>query len=198
MGSYEENESTYSGMKIAKVNNENPDGVISEPNKYDDWVNHIVISHERTRTPKEPLAEAAQAIFRSELGELLRIARFARHGAIRDASADAKTFPGGKLMDVLEKGGGFWRMEEMEFRKVGSRFRTHACFRQNHGCVCVWGDQKDVNKANLLKIIRKLATRKRTIRNLTVQNWIFLKRRFVSWEGRFLRNQVSNCGLGRV
>ena len=86
------------------MNNENRDGVILDSDKYEDEIKHIEISHERSRTPKEGLGEADQAILRSELGKLMRDARIARPGAIYDASAAAQTFSDGGLMGVLEKG----------------------------------------------------------------------------------------------
>ena len=79
---------------------------ISDSNKSDDEIIHIEISHARTRTPEEPLAEAEQAILRSELEKLMRIARIARPGAIYDASAAAQTFSDVELKDVSEKRGG--------------------------------------------------------------------------------------------
>ena len=64
------------------------------------------MTHERTRTPKEPLTEAEQAISWSELGKLMRDARIARPGAIYDASAAAQTFSDGEIFEFLEKGDG--------------------------------------------------------------------------------------------
>ena len=66
--SYEENEATYLGMKIPKINDNDFRGAILDSNKYEGEINHIGISHERIRTPEEPLTEAGLAIFRSELG----------------------------------------------------------------------------------------------------------------------------------
>ena len=43
MDIYEENEETYLGMRISKVNNGNSDGAISDSDKYEDRVNHIEI-----------------------------------------------------------------------------------------------------------------------------------------------------------
>ena len=77
--------------------------------------NHIAIFHERTRPPKEPLAENEQTIFRSELGKLMRIARIARPCAIYDDSDAAQTFSDGEL---LEQGVGILENEERKFRQV--------------------------------------------------------------------------------
>ena len=95
------------GWESLKYSEKISTGAISESNKYEDKIKHIEISHARTRTPKEPLAEAEQAILRSELEKLMRIARIARPGAIYDASAAAQTFSDGELRGVLENGGGF-------------------------------------------------------------------------------------------
>ena len=95
MDRYEANGPTYLVAKIAKVNNEEFNGVTLDSNNYEGEINHIGISHKRTRTPNEPLTEDEQTISRSELGKLIRIARIARHGAIYDASAAAYMFPGG-------------------------------------------------------------------------------------------------------
>ena len=115
---YEEIEAAYLGMRISKVNSENCDGVISDSNKYEDEINHIGISHESTRAPKEPLMGADRSILRPELGKLMRIARIARPGAIYDESAAAQTFPDRELMDVSEKVRKLWGMKKRKFRKV--------------------------------------------------------------------------------
>ena len=94
---------------------------ISDSNKSDDEIIHIEISHARTRTPEEPLAEAEHAILRSELGKLMRIARIARPGVIYEESAAAQTFSGGELMDVLEKGDGISGNEEKEVSEGGKK-----------------------------------------------------------------------------
>ena len=65
--------------------------------------------HERMRSPNEPLAEDAQAISRSEIGNLVRIARIALPDAIYDASEAAQTFSGGGIIEVLERPGGNFR-----------------------------------------------------------------------------------------
>ena len=95
VGSYKENESTYLGMKISKAHNENFDGAISGPNKYDEEVNHIGIPHDRTRASGEPLAEAGLSIFLSGIGKSMMAARIGRPGAIYDASAAAQTLSWG-------------------------------------------------------------------------------------------------------
>ena len=67
VGRYEGNEATFPGVKISKVSRADSDGIILGPDKYEDQINHIEISHARTRTPKEPLTGAAKSISRSEL-----------------------------------------------------------------------------------------------------------------------------------
>ena len=103
VGRYEENEATYGGMKISKINDNDFSGLILDSDKYGDKINHIEISHGRTRTPEEPITEAGHAISRSELGKLIWTARIARPGAIYEASADAQTFPDGEIIEVLER-----------------------------------------------------------------------------------------------
>ena len=90
--SYVGNEATYLGMEITKVNDGEFGGIALGSGNYEDKINHIGIPHERTRVPKEPLAEEDQTISRSELGKLMMIARIARPGAIYDDSAAAQTF----------------------------------------------------------------------------------------------------------
>ena len=101
-----ENGSTYLGMKIAKVNNGEFGWVALDANNYEGRINHIEISHERTREPNEPSAEDKQKILRSELGKLIFVARIVSPGAIYDDAAAAQTFPDGGLMEVLDRGGG--------------------------------------------------------------------------------------------
>ena len=84
-------------MGIFKAGKGNFAMSLLDSDKYEDKINHIGISHARTRAPREPLAEAEQAILRSELGKLMRISRIARPGAIYAALAAAQTFSGGKL-----------------------------------------------------------------------------------------------------
>ena len=47
----------------------------------------------------DDLTEEEQSILRSELGELMLIARIARPGAIRDASSEAQTFTEWQIAD---------------------------------------------------------------------------------------------------
>ena len=181
MGSYGGNGAAYFGMRISKVNREDPGGVISGSGKYGDRVSHIEIAQARTRSPKETLTGEEQAIFRPELGKLIWIARIARPGAIYDASAAAQTFPDGELKDVFGEGGGIlenggsWSFR----RRKKRRFRTQARFPQ-----FVSGKQKDVNKVNLLEN-KKIDTPET---HFTVQNLIFPKRRFANLNGARLRN----------
>ena len=60
------------------------EGIISYSDNYEGEINHIEIPHERTKKRNESLTEE-QSILRSGLGELMRIARIARPGAIYDA-----------------------------------------------------------------------------------------------------------------
>ena len=61
---YEESESTYLGIEIAKSNNSEFRGIIPDSDNYEDEIDHIEIPHERTRQPDEPLAEDEHAILR--------------------------------------------------------------------------------------------------------------------------------------
>ena len=67
-------------------------GVILGPGNYEGEINYNGILHEMARRRNGALTEEEQSISRSELGELIRIARIARPGAIYDASAGAQTF----------------------------------------------------------------------------------------------------------
>ena len=80
------------GMQIGKEFGSNSDGVIRDSDNYDGGINHIEISHERTRRRNDALTEEQQTIARSELAKLMRIARIVRPGSIYDASAAAQTF----------------------------------------------------------------------------------------------------------
>ena len=55
-------------------------------------VNDISIVPSRAKRKGEPLTDEEQFTLRSELRELMRIARIARPGALCDASASAQTF----------------------------------------------------------------------------------------------------------
>ena len=103
MGRYGVNEDTYLGTKVEKSNNAEFEGIIPDSCNYGGEINHIEISHERTRHPNEPLTEDAHPIPRSELGKLMWIARIARPGAIYDASAATQAFSEGELYDVSEQ-----------------------------------------------------------------------------------------------
>ena len=100
------------------MNNGEFGGVALGANNYEGGINHIEISHERTRAPGEPSTEDEQTILRSELGKLMRIARIARPGAIYDAPAAAPTFSDGGLFEVLERCGGILEMKKRKLRKV--------------------------------------------------------------------------------
>ena len=107
MGSYGDNEATYSGMKITKVSDGEFGGIALDSNNYEGGIDHIEISHERTRTPNEPSAEEEQTILRSELGKLMWVARAARPGAIYDASAAEQTFSDGEILRFQREVGEF-------------------------------------------------------------------------------------------
>ena len=109
---YEEYGSTYLGMGISEINNEDSNGIVAGSNKYGDEVNPIEIPHFRTRAPNGPLAESDQANLRSELGKLIRIARIARPGVMYDALAAAQTFAEGEMIDFLENDGKISENEE--------------------------------------------------------------------------------------
>ena len=79
------------------------EGLVLDPNDYEDGINHIAIPHERTRHRNGALTEADQSIFRSVLGKLTRIARIARPEAIYDPSAAARTFPNAELSEKMKK-----------------------------------------------------------------------------------------------
>ena len=101
---YGENEATYFGAEISKVNNANSGGVILEAGKYELKVNHIGISHERTRANKEPLAGADRTIFRSDLGKLMRMRELHDRTRFTTHRPPRKRLRTGWLMGVLEKG----------------------------------------------------------------------------------------------
>ena len=96
------NEAAYLGMKIDKVNNGEFEGIALDSNNYEGGINHIEISHRRTRAPNEPSTEDEHTISRSALGNLVRVARIERPGAIYDALAAAQTFSDGGHFDVLD------------------------------------------------------------------------------------------------
>ena len=134
------------------------EGAILDSGNYEGKINHIGIAHERTRHPDAALAEEEHVILRSELGELMRIARIARPCAIYDASAAAQTSTCGEMFDVSE--GEVLGNGEMQIRRENGRtiLSTYRFF-----FIILQGKQKNVNKANLLKI-RKSAHRKRILR----------------------------------
>ena len=69
-------------MKIEKIDTPDFKGVVLDSNNYEDKVNHIEISHARSKQKDDFLTEAEQSIMRSELGKLMWIARIARPDAI--------------------------------------------------------------------------------------------------------------------
>ena len=112
---------------MPEINDSDFSGVVSDSNKYEGRINHIEISHERTRTPEEPLTEAEQSTSRSELWKLMRSARIARPGAVYDASAAAQTFSDGEIIEFLEKGMKFWKMGRKISRVVKKKKIPNTC-----------------------------------------------------------------------
>ena len=92
VGIYGGNKATYLRMKSDKVSNDEFAGIIPDSDNYEGEINHIGISRERTRHPDEALTGEANSVLRSELGELMRIAR---PDSIYDASVATRTFTGG-------------------------------------------------------------------------------------------------------
>ena len=89
------------------------EGVILDSDNFEGEINHIGVSHERTRQPDGSITEEGHSISHSESGELMWVARIALPGAIYDASAAAQTFrEGGRSM--------FWKRKKT-FRKMGKR-----------------------------------------------------------------------------
>ena len=99
-------------MKIDKVGGSDSECIIPDPGNYEDEINHIAISHERTRRRNEAITDAEQSILRSEFGKLMRIARISRQWAIYDATAAAQTFSAGKRIYILEEKEDFSENEE--------------------------------------------------------------------------------------
>ena len=85
--------------------------VILDSDNYEGEINHIEISHARTRQRNEALTEEDQTISRSELGKLMWVARIARPGAIYDAPAAAQTFSVGKRSIFWKKTETFPKMK---------------------------------------------------------------------------------------
>ena len=79
------------GAKIKKVGDSDFEGLVLDYNDYEGKINHIEIPHDRKRRGNGALTEADQSILRSGSGELMWIARIARHGEIYDASFAAQT-----------------------------------------------------------------------------------------------------------
>ena len=69
-------------MSVATLSSHNYEGEIQD----------ISILHCRAKQEGEPLKEEEQFTIRSELAELMRVARIGRHGALYYASASAQTF----------------------------------------------------------------------------------------------------------
>ena len=67
-------------------------GVNLSPGNYEGGMRYIAILQRRDKQKKETTTEEAQFELRSELGEIMRIARIARPGALYDASVTAQTF----------------------------------------------------------------------------------------------------------
>ena len=164
--SYEASESTYLGMEITTVNDGEFAGIALDSGNYEGEINHFEIPHERTRAPKDPLAEDERTIFRSEPGKLMRIARTARPGAIYDAPAAAQTFSDVGILGVLEQVAGILENGEKE---VSPNEKKEDFEHMPGFAKFMMGRQKDVNIANLLKG-SKIGSSKT---HFTVQNLIF-------------------------
>merc|ERR1712114_101576 len=67
-------------------------GIILDSDNYEGKINHIEISHARSKQKDDFLTEEEQSIMRSELGKLMWLSRIARPGAIYDAPAAAQNF----------------------------------------------------------------------------------------------------------
>ena len=92
----------------------------------------------------EILTENGQTISRSELWNLMWIARIARPGAIYDASASAQTFPTGEMMDFLE--------EEEEITLSGNEEKislTAEDFDRMPGFAAFKSSRQAANRANI-------------------------------------------------
>ena len=73
--------------------------LILDTDNYEDKINHIGISHERSKKRAESLTDGEQSILRSELCELVWISRIARPGAMCDSSPSAQTFTAREIGD---------------------------------------------------------------------------------------------------
>ena len=82
-----------------KVGDADFERLISDPLDYEGKINHIEIPHGSCKQRPEALTEADRVILRYELGELTWVARLSPPGAIRDASASAKTSTEGRIGD---------------------------------------------------------------------------------------------------
>ena len=67
-------------------------GVTSSSNDYEGEIQCTPILPGRAKQKNEPLTEDGRFVLRSELGELMRIVRIARPGALYGASVSAQTF----------------------------------------------------------------------------------------------------------
>ena len=154
-------------------------------------VDHIEIPHERPRQRNDALMVEEQAIFRSGLGKLMRIARIARPGAIYDASAAAQTFSDGWRLEVLEHGG--WAILENGENEVPTSEKKED-FERMSGFSKFMGDrQKGVNTSNLLKKNKKIGT---WTTHFTVQNLIFSKKGIRKLKGEGVTKLSSQSYIG--
>ena len=64
---YGGNQSIYLGVGVKKMSDSDSDGLVLDTNDYEDKINHIEISLERSRQRNEALTEEEQSILRSEL-----------------------------------------------------------------------------------------------------------------------------------
>ena len=111
------------------MRNAAPEGIILDSDNYEDKINHIEISHERTRQPGEALTGGRTGHFPIGIGKSMRIPRISRHGAIYDASAAAHTFAGGIMIDASEEKGAFRKMKKGGLPERGVILSTYRAFR---------------------------------------------------------------------
>ena len=99
-------------MLVGKVGGSDFERIVLDSDNYEGGINQIEIPRERADRRSNDLTEEEQATFRLELGKLMWIERTARPGAIYDASAAARKFPGGKMADSKEGNGDFSKFGE--------------------------------------------------------------------------------------
>ena len=149
-------------MEVGKVRDSDSEWVIPDSNNYEGEINHIEIPHERTRHRHGALTEEEQSILRSELGELMWIARISRPGAIYDDSVAAQTFYGDKMIGDLDGNAAISEIAEKGDLREDSKnhFWEYSWFPKN-----LTGRKSDFGKLQLLKKTRSQTHRKRILRH---------------------------------